>query len=300
MLLKDKIAFVAGIGDDSGYGWAIAKILFANGARVISGTWPPIFQIFKQQWNLGKFDESRRLPDGRLLEFEDMIPLDASFDTEAEVPEEVKAGKRIVGLPPFSIEAVANYLKEKVGHVDILVHSLANAPEITKPLLETSRQGYLAAQSASSYSLVSLLRHLGPLMPKGSSCLTLTYLAGARTVPGYGGGMSSAKASLENDVRTLAWEAGRKWGIRVNALSPGPLKSRAARAIGKSDDRTFIEKMIDYSHENAPLQKPLLAEEVGKASLFLASDGASAITGVTLYVDNGLHTMGIAPDSKSL
>jgi enoyl-[acyl-carrier protein] reductase I len=106
--------------------------------------------------------------------------------------------------------------------------------------------------------------------------------------------MSSAKAALESDVRTLAYEAGRKWGIRINCISAGPLRSRAARAIGMIDD------MITYSKNNAPLTKELDAEEVGKAATFLLSPFASAITGVTLYVDNGLHAMGLALDSASL
>src|SRR5271166_4617951 len=103
--------------------------------------------------------------------------------------------------------------------------------------------------------------------------------------------MSSAKAALESDTRTLAWEAGRKWGVRVNAISAGPLRSRAARAIG------FIDNMIAYSKANAPLVKELEAEEIGDAAAFLAS--ATAVTGVTLYVDNGLHAMGIAVDSPA-
>ncbi|MCB1082361.1 MAG: SDR family oxidoreductase, partial [Chlamydiia bacterium] len=124
--------------------------------------------------------------------------------------------------------------------------------------------------------------------------INLTYLASERAVPGYGGVISSAKAALETDTRTLAREAGRKWGLRVNAISAGALGSRAARAIG------FIGAMIEYAHQNAPLQKDLTAEEIGKAAAFLLSPAASAITGVTLYVDNGMHAMGVAVDSPAL
>ena len=106
--------------------------------------------------------------------------------------------------------------------------------------------------------------------------------------------MSSAKAALESDTRTLAWEAGRKWNIRINSISAGALGSRAARAIG------FIGAMIEYAHHNAPLQKDLKAEEIGSAAAFLLSKEASAITGVTLYVDNGMHAMGVAVDSPAL
>ncbi|KAI5388676.1 hypothetical protein KIW84_074372, partial [Lathyrus oleraceus] len=142
-----------------------------------------------------------------------------------------------------------------------------------------SRKGYLDALSASSYSYVSLLKHFLPIINPGRSSISLTYIASERIIPGYGGGMSSAKAALESDTRVLAFEAGRKRKIRVNIISAGPLRSRAARAIG------FIDMMIDYSIANAPLQKELSAEEVGNAASFLASPLASAITGTVLYVD---------------
>ncbi|KAI5388675.1 hypothetical protein KIW84_074372 [Lathyrus oleraceus] len=163
--------------------------------------------------------------------------------------------------------------------------------KVTKPLLETSRKGYLDALSASSYSYVSLLKHFLPIINPGRSSISLTYIASERIIPGYGGGMSSAKAALESDTRVLAFEAGRKRKIRVNIISAGPLRSRAARAIG------FIDMMIDYSIANAPLQKELSAEEVGNAASFLASPLASAITGTVLYVDNGLNAMGVGVDS---
>lgn len=122
--------------------------------------------------------------------------------------------------------------------------------------------------------------------------ISLTYLAGVQVIPGYGGGMSSAKAALESDTRVLAFEAGRKYGIRVNTISAGPLGSRAARAIG------FIDDMIQYSQANAPLpNKSLTAEDVGNTATFLLSPLAGAITGTTIYVDHGLHTMGLACDS---
>ena len=108
--------------------------------------------------------------------------------------------------------------------LDIVVHSLANGPEVKKPLLETSRKGYLAAVSASAYSLVAMVQRFAPLMRPGGAFISLTYLASERVIPGYGGGMSSAKAALESDTRTLAFEAGRKYGVRVNTISAGPLR----------------------------------------------------------------------------
>jgi enoyl-[acyl-carrier protein] reductase I len=288
--LKGKKAFIAGIGDDQGYGWAIAKALAEAGAEIYVGTWTPIVKIFTTAWNAGKFDESRKLSDGSLMEIQKVYSLDAMFDTMDEVPQEIRENKRYAGSANYTISDVAKAFGEEQGQLDILVHSLANGPEVKNPLLETSRKGYLAAISSSAYSMVSLVRHFGPLMNRGGSVLTLSYLAGERTVPGYGGGMSSAKAALESDTRTLAYEAGREWGLRINSISAGPLRSRAARAIG------LIERMIAFADINSPLQKDLRAEEIGNAAAFLASDLASAVTGSTVYVDNGFHSMGVTTE----
>ncbi len=292
--LKGKKVFVAGIGDDQGFGWAIAKALAEAGAEIIIGTWTPILKIFKQSWAAGKFDESRQLSNGRMMEYLKVYPLDAAFDSPGDVPQETRENKRYQDVPRYTVSEVAEDVARDFGKIDFLVHSLANGPEVKKPLLETSRQGYLAALSASSYSFVSLLQHFGPHMAQGGAALSLTYLASERVIPGYGGGMSSAKAALESDTRVLSWEAGRKWGIRVNVISAGGLRSRAARAIG------FIDKMIEYSLANAPLVKDMTAEEVGHAALFLLSPMSSAVTGATLYVDNGMHAMGMAIDSPAL
>ncbi|KAL5201167.1 hypothetical protein ABZP36_035521 [Zizania latifolia] len=292
--LRGKRAFIAGVADDNGYGWAIAQALAAAGAEILVGTWVPALNIFETSLRRGKFDESRKLPDGSLMEITKVYPLDAVFDSPDDVPDDVKANKRYAGSSNWTVKEVAETVKNDFGTIDILVHSLANGPEVKSPLLETSRKGYLAAVSASSYSFISLLQHFLPIMNPGGSTISLTYIASERTIPGYGGGMSSAKAALESDTRVLAYEAGRRGKIRVNTISAGPLGSRAAKAIG------FIEKIIEYSYVNAPLQKELLAEEVGNTAAFLASPLASAITGSTIYVDNGLNTMGLALDSPTL
>uniref|UniRef100_A0A7N0T8K7 Enoyl-[acyl-carrier-protein] reductase [NADH], chloroplastic n=1 Tax=Kalanchoe fedtschenkoi TaxID=63787 RepID=A0A7N0T8K7_KALFE len=289
--LRGKRAFIAGIADDNGYGWAIAKALAAAGAEILVGTWVPALNIFETSLRRGKFDDSRVLPDGSLMQITKVYPLDAVFDNPDDVPEDIKTNKRYAGSSRWTVQEVAESVKEDFGSIDILVHSLANGPEVSKPLLETSRKGYLAAISASSYSFVSLLKHFAPIMNPGGATVSLTYIASERIIPGYGGGMSSAKAALESDTRVLAFEAGRKHGIRVNTISAGPLGSRAAKAIG------FIDTMIEYSFNNAPVQKELSADEVGNAAAFLASPLASAITGATIYVDNGLNAMGVAVDS---
>merc|ERR1719454_2694851 len=137
-------------------------------------------------------------------------------------------------------------------------------------------------------------------MPPGSSAVSLTYLASERVVPGYGGGMSSAKAQLESDTKVLAWEIGRNYGIRINCISAGPLKSRAASAIQKGDKRTFIEVGIDYYLANAPLQKNLYSDDIGAVAAAMCSPGFGAVTGEVLYVDNGMHAMGWATEEAEL
>lgn len=288
--LSGRRALVAGVADDGGFGFAIAKALAEAGATVSVGTWPPALNIFMNLLERGKMDESRQLSNGKLLQFERIYPLDAAFDTLADAPEELRANKRYKDTGDFSIAGMANRIHEDFGDdsLDIVVHSLANGPEVKKPLLETSRNGYLTAVGVSAYSMVGLVSELAPLMRRGGSFISLTYMASEKVIPGYGGGMSSAKAALESDTRTLAFEAGRKYGIRVNTISAGPFASRAASAIG------IIDKMVTYCAANSPLTDPLTAEEVGLAAAFLASPLGSGITGTTLYVDKGYHTMGMA------
>ncbi len=286
--LKGKRALVAGVADDGGFGFAIAKALAEAGASICLGTWPPALNIFETLLRRGKMDESCKMSDGRKLEFEKVYPLDAAFDTMADVPEAVKTNKRYADRGDFSVQGMTDALRKDFGEksIDVVVHSLANGPEVKKPLLETSRAGYLAAIGVSAYSLIAMLQRLGPLMRPGGAAVSLTYLAGERVIPGYGGGMSSAKAALESDTRVLAFEAGRKWGVRVNTISAGPFASRAASAIG------MIDEMVKYYAQNAPLPQELQASEVGNAAAFLCSPLASGITGSTLYVDKGYHVMG--------
>jgi enoyl-[acyl-carrier protein] reductase I len=288
--LSGRRALVAGIADDNGFGFAIAKALAEGGAKVCAATWPPALNIFRNLIERGKLDDSRRLSNGSLLEFERIYPLDAAFDTMSEAPAEVRENKRYKNIGDFSISGLARAINDDFGDqgLDILVHSLANGPEVKKALIETSRAGYMAAVAVSAYSMVSLMSHLGPLMRRGGSAMSLSYLAGERAVPFYGGGMSSAKAALESDTRMLAFEAGRTWGVRVNTISAGPFASRAASAIG------VVDQLVSFYAANSPLPQELTGAEVGNAAAFLASDLSSGITGTTLYVDKGYHAMGIA------
>lgn len=287
--LRGKRALIAGVADDAGFGFAIAKALAEAGATICIGTWPPAMGILEKMLERGKMADSMQLADGRTMGFEKVYPLDAAYDSMADVPEEIRENKRYKERGDFTIAGLTAALEADFGSpcLDIMVHSLANGPEVKLPLLETSRTGYLAAVGVSAYSNVSLIRHLVPLMRAGGNFQSLTYMASERAIPGYGGGMSSAKAALESDTRTLAMEIGRTFGFRVNTISAGPLASRAASAIGK------IDRMIDYCRKNSPLTRELTAMDVGYTAAFLASPMAAAITAATVYVDNGYHGMGM-------
>lgn len=292
--LEGQLALVAGVADDQGFGWAMAKALKQAGARVIIACWPPALNILKMSLERGKLDT--KLEDGGELTFEKIYPLDAMFDQMDQVPEDIRTNKRYQDLGDYTISGLRDAIVKDFGkdQLNIVIHSLANGPEVQKALMDTSRSGYLTANSASAYSFVSTVSHFSPVMKRGGSFLNLTYMASEKVIPGYGGGMSSAKAALESDTRTLAFEAGRRYGHRVNSISAGALASRAAKAIG------MIQMMIEYSAQNAPLQSALTAEEVGGTAAFLCSSHASAITGSVVYVDKGMHAMGMAvPEAYS-
>ncbi len=293
--LEGKRAFVAGVADDGGFGFAIAKQLAEAGATVCVGTWPPAYTIFTKLIQLGKIKDSLRLSDGSQLAFERIYAFDADFDHMADVPAEIRENRRYKDHPDFTIQGVADRFVKDFGErpFDIVVHSLANGPEVRKPLVQTSRKGYLAAMSASAYSFVSLVRSFSPLMRPGGVFLNLSFMASERVIPGYGGGMSSAKAALESDTRTLAFEVGRSHGLRVNSISAGAWASRAASAIG------FIDRMIAYTKKNSPLPESITANEVGATAAFLCSSLSSGITGTVVYVDKGYHAMGMAADAAT-
>lgn len=288
--LKGKRALVAGVSDVTGFGFAIAKALAECGAEVCVASWPPAMGIFETMLRRGKMDEARQLAGGGLLEFSKIYALDATYDTLDDVPADVKDNKRYSERGDFTIQGLADAWKADFGadSLDIFVHSLANGPEVAKDVIDTSRKGYLAALSVSAYSMVSMVSKLGPVMRKGGSAMSLTYLAAQQVIPGYGGGMSSAKAALESDTKYLAYQAGRRYGIRVNTISAGPFKSRAASATG------IIDGYIEHYEQHAPLQERLTQEEVSNVAAFLSSPLASGITGTVLFVDKGFHAMGMS------
>jgi len=290
--LSGKRAFVAGVADDAGFGFAIAHALAEAGASICVGTWPPAFGVFSKLLSSGRLEESLRLRDGRSLEFEKIYAFDAVYDRLDQVPLEVRENRRYKSHPDFTIQGVRDQILADFGErpLDIVVHSLANGPEVKSALLDTSRAGYLDAVGASAYSFVSLVQSFGPHLRPGGSFLCLSYMASERVVASYGGGMSSAKAALESDTRVLAFEAGRRFGARVNCISAGPLASRAASAIGS------IETMIEHARRHSPLPEALRADEGGHTAAFLASPLASGITATTVYVDKGFHAVAAATE----
>jgi enoyl-[acyl-carrier protein] reductase I len=182
---------------------------------------------------------------------------------------------------------LAERLGESPGRLDAVVHSIAfaNRDDLTRPFVETSRAGFALAQDISAYSLVAVARAVAPLMTAGGSITTLTYLGSTRVIPNYNV-MGVAKAALEAVVRYLASDLGPK-GIRVNAISAGPVKTASARGIKD------FSSILDYVAQRAPLRRNTDPREVADAAVFLASSLARGVTGNTLFVDSGFGIMGL-------
>jgi enoyl-[acyl-carrier protein] reductase I len=171
--------------------------------------------------------------------------------------------------------------------LDAIVHSIAfaNAEDLSRPFLETSRDGYLLAQNVSAYSLIAVARATAPRMTEGGAILTLTYLGATRVVTNYNV-MGVAKAALESVVRYLASELGSK-NIRVNAISAGPVKTAAARGIKD------FSKVLENVEAHAPMRRNVTPAEVADVAVFLASDLGRGVTGDVVFVDAGFHIMGL-------
>ena len=283
--LRGKTALVTGVADNVGFGWRIAKTLASYGAEIILSSHPRVVSILDRFLTKEKYQEDRRIEGG---EFKPkmVIPCDVSLDTLNELSPELQNEKGYIDKD-VSIAGMCEVLKKKEVSIDILVHSVAFSPEIERKHLDVSRRGYLMAMSVSSYSLVALCRALLPFMAgKKGSVIALSYLAGERAVPAYGGGMASAKAALECDARMLCWQLGEA-SHRINVISAGPYASRAARSVGD------IELMVVKTKEKSPLRRPITADDVANVALFLASDLSAGITGETIHVDAGFHAMAL-------
>jgi enoyl-[acyl-carrier protein] reductase I len=255
-MLEGKTGIVFGIANKRSIAWAITKRTAEAGARLA---------LTYQTERLG---ENVRELAATLTNDPLLLPCDVAEEAQ--------------------VEAVFQKVAEEFGGLDFLIHSIAYAPreDLEGDFINTSREGFRITQDVSAYSLVALSRRAAPLMEgRGGSIVTLTYLGGERVMPGYNV-MGVAKAALESSVKYLACELGPK-GIRVNALSPGPIKTLAASGV------SGISKMIKHVARTSPLRKNTETAEVADAALFLVSHLSRGITGEIIYVDGGYHIMGM-------
>jgi enoyl-[acyl-carrier protein] reductase I len=214
-------------------------------------------------------------------------------ERQRETVEELGADLKATKILPCDVtkqdelNQLSTHLKTEAPVIDAVVHSIAfaNREDLSRPFLETSRDGYLLAQEVSAYSLVSVSRALAPLMTNGGSIMTLTYIGSVRVVQNYNV-MGIAKAALEACVRYLASELGPS-NIRVNAISAGPVKTTSARGVKD------FSKVLEGVAANAPLRRNTDPAEVADAAVFLASRLSRGVTGNTLYVDSGFQIVGL-------
>lgn len=254
-LLKGKRGVVFGVANDRSIAWAIARILHEEGAE-LAFTYA------------GEILEKRVRPLAEGIGAKIILPCDVTKDGE--------------------IDRVFGTLRKEWGSLDLLVHAIAYATkeDLSNPYIQISREGFHLALDVSTYSLVVLTRYAAALMEgRKGAILTMTYMGSEKVIPNYNI-MGVAKAALEASVRYLAYDLGPK-GIRVNAISAGPIKTLAASGIAG------FKEMLHYSSERAPLKRNIEAEEVARAALYLLSDMASAITGEVVHVDAGYNIMGM-------
>ncbi len=251
-LMTGKRGIIFGVANDMSIAWGIAQQLHAEGAT-LAFTY------------LNEALEKRVRPLAESLGAELILPCDVASDAD--------------------IEQVFAEVEKAWGSIDFVVHAVAfaNREDLKHPFSQTSRDGFKLAMDISAYSLVAVTRYAAPLMKKGGSIVTMTYLGAQRAVPNYNV-MGVAKAALEASVRYLAAELGEK-GIRVNAISAGPIRTLAASGIAN------FKAKIRLMDEHAPLRRTVTQEEVGKSALYFLSDLASGVTGEIHYVDAGFNTV---------
>jgi enoyl-[acyl-carrier protein] reductase I len=251
-ILAGRKGLVVGIANESSIAYGCAQILREIGAE-LAVTWLN--------------DKARPYvePLARKLDATIMMPLDVEQADQ--------------------MEAVFAAVKEKWGRLDFALHSIAFAPkqDLHGRVVETSREGFARAMDISCHSFMRMARLAEPLMDRGGCLVTMSYLGAAEVVSHYGV-MGPVKAALEASVRYLAAELGPH-GIRVNAISPGPLQTRAASGIPEFD------KLMSEARSRSPLRQPVELEDVGTYCAFLVSDAARVITGDTHYVDGGFHIL---------
>jgi enoyl-[acyl-carrier protein] reductase I len=256
-LLAGRTGLVVGVANKRSLAWAIARRLDAAGARLAL-----TYQNERTERDVRRLGETLGAPPA-------VLPLDVRDDVQLD-------------------ETVAG-AAEALGGIDVLVHAVAfaRAEDLDGRFADTSREGFFTALDVSAYSLVALARRVEPHMRArgGGSIMTLTYMASERAVPGYNV-MGVAKSALESIVRYLSWDLG-DGGIRVNAISAGPVRTLAARAV------PGFTEMADQAAGRSPLRREVTGEDVADAALWLASPLSAAVSGDVLFVDAGLHAMGI-------
>ncbi len=260
-LMAGKRGLIMGVANDRSIAWGIASACAAQGANL----------AFTYQ---GEALARRVKPLAESVRSELVLPCDVTDEA--------------------SVDAVFETLKEAWGSLDFVVHAIAfsDKSELDGPYLDTSRENFLRTMDISCYSLTAVAQRAVPMMANGGSILTLTYYGAERVMPHYNV-MGVAKAALEASVRYLAVDLGGR-GIRVNAISAGPIKTLAASGIG---DFRYILK---WNELNAPLKRNVTTDEVGGAGLYLLSDLGSGVTGEVHHVDCGYHTVGmVAVDSAA-
>ena len=254
-VLAGKIGVVFGVANKRSIAWAIAKAWSAAGARL----------IFNYQGE--RLKENVEELTGEFGEKTPLFACDVSSDEQ--------------------ITAFFESVRGQTDRLDLMLHSLAFAPKeaLEGDFLSTTREAFRTAHDISAYSLVALAREAAPLMINGGSILAMTYYGSEKVVPHYNV-MGVAKASLEASTRYLAYDLGPK-KIRVNCISAGPVNTLAARGIAG------FTLMLKHYQERAPLRRSCDPAELGETGVFLASDGAAAITGQVIYVDGGYQIMGM-------
>ena len=254
-LLDGRRALIFGVANDHSIAWGIARALHSEGAVVGFSSVEALL-------------ERRVRPPGRI----DRVDLHRARPTSRATR---------------TSRAVFRAWKERDGRLDILIHAVAFAKreELEGEFIQTSREGFLLAHDVSAYSLVAMAREARPLMTEGGAILTMTYYGAEKVVPNYNV-MGVAKASLEACVRYLARDLGPD-GIRVNAVSAGPIRTLAASGV------TGFKKMHTKFREIAPMRTPLTIDDIGNAALYLCSDLSRAVTGEVLYVDGGYNIIGV-------
>jgi enoyl-[acyl-carrier protein] reductase I len=251
-MLSGKFGLIVGVANKRSIAWAIAQAAAAQGARL-----------------------ALTYPSARLEE--NVRELAAQLDNPLLAPCDVASDEQIADL--------AATIDKEFGGLDFFVHGAAFAPgpELSNPFLQTSREGFRIALDVSAYSLVALARAAGPLMTEGGSIVAMTYYGGEKVVPGYNV-MGICKAALDACVKYAAFDLGPA-GVRVNAISAGPLRTLAARAVGSDGMEEVYSRM-------APLGRNITHEEVGRTGAFLMSAASEGITGEILHVDAGYNIMG--------